>query len=45
MRHDLADKPETLGADLRALRKNSVGGLSSLVWKNLSKIGQFRRRD
>ena len=31
--------------DLRALRKNSVGGLSSLVWKNLSKIGQFRRRD
>ena len=27
--------------DYRALRNNDVGGLGSLVWKNLSKLGQF----
>ena len=27
--------------DLRALRKNNIGGWSALVMKNLSKIGQF----
>jgi glycosyltransferase involved in cell wall biosynthesis len=27
--------------DLRALRKNGVGGVETLVWKNLSKVGQF----
>lgn len=27
--------------DLKALRKNQVGGVSALVWKNLSKLGQF----
>lgn len=27
--------------DLEALRKNQVGGVSALVWKNLSKLGQF----
>lgn len=27
--------------DYRALRKNRVGGLGALVWKNLSKVGQF----
>lgn len=27
--------------DYRALRKNGVGGLGALVWKNLSKVGQF----
>jgi len=27
--------------DYRALRKNDVGGLASLIWKNISKIGQF----
>lgn len=28
--------------DYRALKKNGVGGLGTLAWKNLSKIGQFR---
>lgn len=28
--------------DYRALRANGVGGLGTLVWKNLSKLGQFR---
>lgn len=28
--------------DYRALRSNQVGGVSALVWKNLSKLGQFR---
>lgn len=27
--------------DHRALKKNGVGGLGALAWKNLSKIGQF----
>ena len=27
--------------DYGALRKNGVGGLGALVWKNLSKVGQF----
>jgi glycosyltransferase len=27
--------------DYRALRKNGVGGLGALAWKNLSKLGQF----
>lgn len=30
--------------DYRALRKNGVGGLSALAWKNLSKLGQFAIR-
>lgn len=28
--------------DLLALRRNGVGGVPTLAWKNLSKIGQFR---
>jgi len=27
--------------DLEALRRNGVGGVGTLVWKNLSKVGQF----
>jgi glycosyltransferase involved in cell wall biosynthesis len=27
--------------DLRALRNNGVGGMETLVWKNLCKVGQF----
>jgi glycosyltransferase involved in cell wall biosynthesis len=27
--------------DYRALRKNGVGGVGALVWKNFSKVGQF----
>ena len=27
--------------DYRALRNNGVGGVGALVWKNLSKVGQF----
>ena len=27
--------------DYRALRRNAVGGLGALCWKNLSKLGQF----
>ncbi len=27
--------------DLRALHQNRIGGIGALVWKNLSKIGQF----
>lgn len=27
--------------DFRALRKNGVGGVGALAWKNLSKLGQF----
>ncbi|MDD2905821.1 MAG: glycosyltransferase family 2 protein [Sulfurimonas sp.] len=30
--------------DLKALKKNSVGGFGSLIVKNLSKIGQFLRK-
>jgi glycosyltransferase involved in cell wall biosynthesis len=30
--------------DYRALRKNGVGGLGALAWKNLSKLPQFLRR-
>lgn len=30
--------------DLRALRRNGVGGIGALVWKNLSKLPQFLRR-
>lgn len=30
--------------DLRALRRNGVGGLGALLWKNLSKLPQFLRR-
>jgi glycosyltransferase len=29
--------------DYRALKKNGVGGVGALVWKNASKIGQFFR--
>ncbi len=28
--------------DYRALRHNHIGGLGALIWKNLSKLGQFR---
>jgi glycosyltransferase len=31
------------GEDLRALRRNGVGGFGALVWKNLSKLPQFLR--
>jgi len=27
--------------DYRALKKNGVGGVGALVWKNLSKVGSF----
>ena len=27
--------------DYRALRKNGAGGLGALIWKNISKLGQF----
>lgn len=27
--------------DLRALKKNGIGGVDALIWKNLSKLGQF----
>ena len=27
--------------DYTALRRNGVGGVGALVWKNLSKLGQF----
>lgn len=30
--------------DLRALREHGVGGLGTLAWKNVSKIGQFTAR-
>jgi glycosyltransferase len=30
--------------DLRALRRNGIGGFVTLVWKNLSKLPQFFRR-
>lgn len=30
--------------DYRALRSNEVGGVAALVWKNLSKLGQFTAR-
>ena len=30
--------------DLRALRRNGVGGVGALIWKNLSKLQQFLRR-
>lgn len=30
--------------DLRALRRNGVGGVGALLWKNLSKIPQFLGR-
>lgn len=29
--------------DYRALRNNEVGGVGTLVWKNLSKLPQFFR--
>jgi glycosyltransferase len=28
--------------DYRALRTNRLGGIATLAWKNLSKLGQFR---
>lgn len=31
--------------DYRALRKNGIGGLNALAWKNLSKLGQFVIRE
>lgn len=31
--------------DYRALRKNGIGGLNALAWKNLSKLGQFVTRE
>jgi glycosyltransferase len=27
--------------DYKALRRNGVGGVGALVWKNVSKLGQF----
>ena len=30
--------------DLRALRSNRVGGIGTLIWKNVSKLPQFLRR-
>lgn len=33
------------GEDLRAIRKNSVGGIGTLAAKNLSKLGQFLVKD
>lgn len=33
------------GEDYRALRRNGVGGIGTLALKNLSKVGQFIRRD
>jgi glycosyltransferase len=30
--------------DYQALRRNKVGGVTALAWKNLSKLGQFTRR-
>ncbi len=30
--------------DYRALRKNEIGGLGALLWKNLSKVGQYVAR-
>jgi hypothetical protein len=27
--------------DYKALRRNDVGGVGALIWKNLSKLGQF----
>lgn len=41
---DIARILEKSREDLRALRRNGVGGVPTLAWKNLSKIGQFRRR-
>ena len=32
------------GEDLRALRRNGVGGVGALMWKNLSKLPQFLGR-
>lgn len=37
LRHVLRKSAE----DWRALRQNRIGGMSTLLWKNLSKIGQF----
>lgn len=33
-----------MAEDLRALRRNKVGGVTALTWKNLSKLGQFLHR-
>lgn len=33
------------GEDLRAMRKNGIGGIGALGWKNLSKIPQFFSRE
>lgn len=30
--------------DYRALKKNGVGGVGALIWKNVSKVGQFSLR-
>jgi hypothetical protein len=30
--------------DYQALRRNKVGGVTALAWKNLSKLGQFTLR-
>ena len=30
--------------DLRALRRNGVGGIGALIWKNVSKLPQFLKR-
>jgi len=30
--------------DWRAIRRNKIGHVHTLVWKNLSKIGQFLRK-
>ena len=39
---NLAKVRQKMGEDLRAIRRNRVGGLPTLMMKNLSKIGQFR---
>lgn len=40
----LAKIRQKMAEDLRALRRNKVGGIMTLAWKNLSKLGQFVRR-
>lgn len=40
----LAKIRQKMSEDLRALRRNQVGGVLALAWKNLSKLGQFLPR-
>jgi len=41
---NLAKIREKMGEDLRAIRRNHVGGIVTLASKNLSKLGQFVER-